>query len=117
VSSFTKTDAGIVFYNIEVIVFRFQQIAEKTKKNIPCVKVKFAHGAEHLIRRRYSEILALHDSLRKLSPVISGLSFPSKTLGAVDKVTIIKNRQGKFDEYLAKVTFHDIFWQSNEHAA
>jgi hypothetical protein len=60
ISSYSKSDAGFALYNLEVI---------------------YKNGARYLMRKRYSEFLSLHESLKKIAPEVNSFSFPTRTMG------------------------------------
>jgi hypothetical protein len=53
------------------------------------------------VRRRYSELLALHNAIKKLVHA-PGLSFPKKTFGIAQSTTC-RSRCRKFDQYFQKL--------------
>ena len=80
VISYTKTDAGRTVYNIEV---------------------RFGDGrGRKLIRRRYNEFYALHESLKGKHPTVAKFPFPGKVNLTSSHEATSQYRQDKFDEYL-----------------
>jgi len=83
VISYTKTDAGRTVYNIEV---------------------RFGDGrGRKLIRRRYNEFYALHESLKGKHPTVAKFTFPGKVNLTSSHEATSQYRQGRFDEYLKVV--------------
>lgn len=81
VVSWTKTEQGVVVYNIEV---------------------RYSDGrGRKLIRRRYSDFLKLHETLKK-HPEVASFTFPGK-ISLSSEAEVAKRRRQRFDEYLKLV--------------